>query len=210
MVRRGLRVALARIPTYSQELGLDLRKPADRFKWLLASVLFAKRISAEIAKRTFREFERRGYTTPESIQRAGWDALVDALDAGGYVRYDFSTASILLDLVKALQERGGLEHIYRQARNSSELERDLMRLKGIGPVAVNIFLRELRGVWPKAKTKPCALAERVAKKLELSEVSEFESALVRVGLEFCKRRACGDCPVKEWCSSGKCREKGSF
>ena len=33
---------LSSLQTYSEELGLDLRKPQDRFKWLLASMLFAK------------------------------------------------------------------------------------------------------------------------------------------------------------------------
>ena len=44
---------LSRLMTYSQELGLDLKTEEDRFKWFLASVLFAKRISSEVAKRTF-------------------------------------------------------------------------------------------------------------------------------------------------------------
>ena len=44
----------------SVELGLS--KPEDRFKWFLASMLFAKRISAETAKKTYRQFEREGLT----------------------------------------------------------------------------------------------------------------------------------------------------
>jgi hypothetical protein len=53
-----VREKVSRLPTYSAELGLDLRKAEDRFKWFLASILFAKRISSEIAKRTYREFEK--------------------------------------------------------------------------------------------------------------------------------------------------------
>ena len=84
---------LSRIPSYSRELGLDLRKPRDRFKWFLASMLFAKRISSEIARKTYKLFEAEGLTTPDALLRAGWDKLVEVLDAGGYVRYDFSTAT---------------------------------------------------------------------------------------------------------------------
>jgi hypothetical protein len=47
-----------KLQSYSQELGLDLTKPKDRFKWFLASVLFAKRISAETAKETYLYFEQ--------------------------------------------------------------------------------------------------------------------------------------------------------
>ena len=98
---------LSRIKRYSEELGLDLTKPDDRFKWFIASILFAKRISAEIAKKTFRQFENEGLTSPERILEAGWNKLVDVLDSGGYVRYDFSTASNLLAIMKKLKEEYG-------------------------------------------------------------------------------------------------------
>jgi hypothetical protein len=44
---------LSSLPTYSQEMGLNLEKPEDRFKWFLASILFSKRISSEIAKKFY-------------------------------------------------------------------------------------------------------------------------------------------------------------
>ena len=56
-------------------------------------MLFAKRISVEIAKRTFRIIYEEELDTPEKILNAGWDKLVEILDIGGYVRYDFSTAT---------------------------------------------------------------------------------------------------------------------
>ena len=80
---------LSQIFTYSEELGLDLTRPEDRFKWFLASILFAKRISAEIARRTYRRFKDEELTKLGMILAAGWDTLVQVLDSGGYVRYDF-------------------------------------------------------------------------------------------------------------------------
>ena len=77
---------LLSVTTYSQEFGLDLWKVEDRFKWFLASILFAKRISARIAMATFREFENAGLTGPEAILAAGWDRLVEILDTGGRLR----------------------------------------------------------------------------------------------------------------------------
>jgi len=195
-----LKQMLSQIPSYSEELGLDLRKPGDRFKWFLASVLFAKRISAEIAKKTYRVFEKRGLTTPDAILRTGWDGLVDALDAGGYVRYDFSTATNLLEATKELKRRyGDLEQLHQGAKTPRDLESRLQKLRGIGPVAANIFLRELRGIWSKARPKPSKLAREVGGKLGLDEVEQFESALVRINLEYCKRRKCAICPVEEYC-----------
>ena len=96
---------LSQLSTYSEELGLDLTKPESRFKWFLASILFAKRISAEIAKRTYRRFEEEELTTPDRILTAGWDRLVQVLDSGGYVRYDFSTATNLLRIMEELKKK---------------------------------------------------------------------------------------------------------
>jgi len=66
-----------KIPTYSEELGLDLKKPEDRFKWFVASILFAKPISSQIAKKTFRLFLKEDLTSPEEILKTGWEKLVE-------------------------------------------------------------------------------------------------------------------------------------
>ena len=194
---------LSALKTYSEELGLDLRRAEDRFKWLLASMLFAKRISADIAKRTFAEFVRAGLTSPEQILEAGWSRLVEVLDAGGYVRYDFSTATNLLEMARLLVDRygGRVDAIHEAASDPRDLERRLMEIRGVGPVAVNIFLRELRGVWDKARPVPCRMALEVAERLGLPKeaVEAHESRLVRLYLEYCKRRKCGECPLKSEC-----------
>ncbi len=135
-------------PLYSEELGIDLSKPSGRFKWFLASILFGARISEKIALRTYRNFEKNHILTPEKILNAGWDKLVRLLDEGGYVRYDFSTATKLLNIMKELKENyGSLEGLYAQSSNTEEMKNRLMEFKGIGEVTSQIFLRELRGVW---------------------------------------------------------------
>jgi len=193
---------LSGIKTYSKELGLDLSKPEDRFKWFLASILFAKRISADIARRTFLRFVEEGLTTPEAILEAGWDRLVEVLDSGGYVRYDFSTASNLLEIMgKLKREYGSIDELHEVASDPRDLERRLMEFKGVGPVCVNIFLRELRGIWSKADPKPSNLAVKVAEKLGLKDVKPYESQLVRIYLEYCKKRKCDSCPVRSFCKA---------
>ena len=195
---------LSGLQSYSEELGLDLTKPDDRFKWFIASILFAKRISAEIAKETYRRFDEEGLTAPEKIQEAGWDRLVDVLDSGGYVRYDFSTASNLLGIMSRLQEEyGDLDGLHRRSEDSRDLERRLKEFKGIGPVGVNIFLRELRGVWEKADPTPSKMGDAVGRSLGLDDVRPYESALVRLKLEYCKKRLCKRCPLMDWCRDAK-------
>jgi len=193
---------LSCLKRYSEELGLDLTKPDDRFKWFIASILFAKRISAEIAKKTFRLFLAEGLTSPERILDAGWNRLVEILDSGGYVRYDFSTASNLLEIMKRLKEEyGDLERLHQESSSPADLEKRLMGFKGIGPIGVNIFLRELRGIWEKAKPKPSRMAVETARQIGLKNIEPYESALVRLRLEYCKKRRCLECPVKEHCKS---------
>lgn len=203
----GVEAELSKLQSYSEELGLDLTKPGDRFKWFLASILFAKRISAEIAKRTYRRFEEEGLTTPEKILEAGWDRLVEVLDSGGYVRYDFSTASNLLEIMRELMEQyGNLEVLHGRSGGPRDLERRLQEFKGIGPVGTNIFLRELRGVWEKASPKPSKMAIEAARRLDLTRVEPHESSLIRLNLEYCKKRRCGECPVRSHCKERSRRE----
>jgi len=94
---------------FSREHGIDLagNNQGCIFKWFLAAKLFGARISTGIAVRTFREFERRGVVTPEGILATGWNGLVSILDAGGYVRYDFSIATRLLTIMEKLIHSSG-------------------------------------------------------------------------------------------------------
>jgi len=198
----NVKEALHKLPSYSQELDLDLSKPDDRFKWFLASVLFAKRISAQTAKETYRYFEQEELTSPDAILEAGWDRLVEVLDEGGYTRYDFSTATYLLGIAKTLKEKyGDLERLHAESGSSSDLERRLEEFKGVGPACVNIFLRELRGTWEKAKPKPSPLAVATAEKIGLrkEDVEVYESQLVRLNLEYCKKRRSRECPLENEC-----------
>jgi endonuclease III len=196
----NVEATLSKLQSYSEGLGLNLTKSEDRFKWFLASTLFAKRISAEIAKRTYRQFEAEGLTTPEKILEVGWDGLVQVLDSGGYIRYDFSTARNLLTIVENLKEKyRDLENLHRESSSPKDLERRLQEFKGVGPVGTNIFLRELRGIWEKAKPKPSGMAVKVAQRIALKKVEPYESALVRINLQYCKKRRCEECPVRDHC-----------
>jgi endonuclease III len=198
---------LSTFPLYSTDLKIDLSQPSGRFLWFLASVLFGARISEKIACKTFRVFLEEGIDTPERILSAGWDRLVRILDAGGYVRYDFSTATKLINIMSTLLERyGSLDELRRQSTDTRDLENRLMEFKGIGPVTVQIFLREMRGVWainPAVSSR----AQQAAKCLgiDLGELSgellsRRETALVKLQLRYCKRKRCLLCPISAFCS----------
>lgn len=211
---------------YSVSLGIDLdsRGKGEIFKWFLAAVLFGARISEDVAARTYQEFSKRKLTTPEALLRRGWDGLVEALDRGGYVRYDFKTATKLLDIADELvrEYQGDLNQLHEEAADPRDLERKLMRFKGIGPVTVNVFLREMRGIWGKADPLPSDLTLLAARNLRLVQTEDraqalallkglvpmerlvdFEPALMRLGKDFCRKGRHVECPMAYRCPSGR-------
>jgi hypothetical protein len=173
---RQLKVLLKELGMpFSSLLGINLQegKEEELFKWFLASVLFGKRISYRTAAKTYQHFKICNCLTTKAIIETDWDGLVKILDDGGYVRYDFSTASKLLDLVKQLQEKyGSLTELHKRSKCPKDLEEKLMEFKGIGPVTTNIFLRELRTVWKKADPEPLGLVKQEAAKFRI-DLNEF-------------------------------------
>ena len=78
----------------------------------------------------------------------GGTRLVRLLDRAHYVRYDFSTATKLLEVCQELKRRyGTLTNLLAQARTAPELSRTLQEFKYIGPVTTRIFLRDIRPIW---------------------------------------------------------------
>ncbi|MDI6859220.1 MAG: hypothetical protein QMC85_01860 [Methanocellales archaeon] len=205
---------------FSKELGIDLesRKSSEIFKWFLASILFGKPIGEMIVKKTYKTFEERSITDHEAILGAGWDFLVQTLDEGGYVRYDFSTADKLLNIMETLQRkyRGDLNELHDVASDSRDLEKRLMEFHGVGEVTTKIFLRELRGIWEKADPEPTKLEVLAGKNLRLMKkgdkgelrksagklkipVVNLEVALLRIGKDFCRKDRCEICDLAECC-----------
>lgn len=225
-------VLMDRVPgRFSTELGLHLerRRSADLFRWFLAAVLYGARISGAIATRTYHEFVRCGVDAPDRILKAGWEGLVALLGAGGYARYDNKTANKLLAAMHTLKDQygGDLNAVHRAATDPQDLEKRLKALgPGIGDVTVQIFLRELRDIWPKAQPALSPLARLAAEHLRLVDprvpyeggsqidalkvrwrqsslkekrFSDFESALVRLGRDYCRRRRWQHCPMRDYC-----------
>ena len=158
--------------SYAKELGIDLcfTDQIEIQKWFLAALLYGARISGKTAANTYAQFQSAGIISPEKISNAGWNELVRLLGRGGYRRYDFKTADKLLDVSKTLLQHyaGDLNVLHGLAADRSDLERRIKRLgKGVGDVTVNIFLREMRSIWPKAQPLPSKQTVQAAKALGL-------------------------------------------
>ena len=136
--------------TVAKELGIDLssRTEGELFKWFLACLLFGKPIQAEIAERAYTVLLSAGLRNPDAVLGAGWDKLVELLDKAHYVRYDFSTATKLIDVCQELKQRyGSVRRLIAKARTSAELSARLQEFKHIGPVTARIFTREITPIW---------------------------------------------------------------
>ena len=214
---------------YSEILGINLssRDEGEIFKWFFASVLFGAPITEFAVIKTYKCFEKRKTLTPQKILETGWDGLVEILDEGSYTRYDFKTADKLLEVMGNLVTRyeGNFNLLHDQAGDSSDLEKRLKELgKGIGEVTIGIFLRELRGIWKKANPKPTPLVVLGAKNLGITreerpqellrelerfwaenkvngkDFGNFETALLRIGKDFCRKMKCRGCKLRRFCS----------
>jgi len=206
---------------YSTELGIDVDAgEAEIERWFLAATLFGTRISATVAERTFRVLDRAGLVR---IARAGdvpWDDLVAYLDRGGYTRYDFRTATRLHALSEVIgrRYRGQIAMVGRSCITYPELRDALGLLPGWGPVTVQLFLREMRGVWPGADPPLDQRAGLGARHLDLFrpgsahpslsrlvllaaecrlDIRDLESGLVRLVLAHHGRT--GSCPGGQTC-----------
>lgn len=219
---------------FSVALGINLssRDPKEIFKWFFASVLFGTRISESIVVKTYKEFEDDRIISSKGILNTGWDGLVEILDRGGYARYDFKTATKLLDLSASLTDRydGDLNVLHSTGSDPGDLEERLKTLaKGIGEITVNIFLREMRGLWKKAEPLPSELVITAARHIgilsshvknrrkiltslrntwsdtgmRIKDFPDFEAALVRLGKDYCRKSLCDRCPMKCECKDRK-------
>ncbi len=189
---------LKRSRLYSEELDIDLAKNTDRelFKWFLASILFGARISETIARHTYQSFARHRLLDPGRILTAGWDFLVNPImREGGYVRYDGKTSREVLNNCAMLinEYDGSLRRLHDMAADSKDLEARLLAFYGVGPVTVNIFLRELRPYWKKSNPDPLPLVTQLATRhgIDLDRYKRKSVTFTRIeaGLVRLRKRA---------------------
>jgi transposase len=147
----------------AKKLGIDLssRREGELFKWFLACLLFGKPIQQEIAERAYTRLVAAGLRNADKVLDAGWDELVRLLDEAHYVRYDFSTATKLLEVCQELKQRyGSVTKLMAQTKRSSELSARLQEIKHIGPVTARIFTREVAPTWYGSRKSLPRVAEQ--------------------------------------------------
>ncbi|HSM41795.1 MAG TPA: hypothetical protein VK862_13670 [Afifellaceae bacterium] len=134
------------------ELSIDVvhNRPAPLFQWLIASLLFSARISADIAQRAAKALFAEGWRTPQKMAATNWKERVTILNRSGYARYDESTSRYIGTSTQLLLDtyNGDLRRLRDAANRDPETERQLIKqFKGIGDVGCDIFFREVQLVW---------------------------------------------------------------
>ncbi|MGQ9538664.1 MAG: hypothetical protein ACUVTE_03660 [Candidatus Bathycorpusculaceae bacterium] len=233
MKRKNLQILVENLgKRYPEVLGINPEsgKEEEVFKWFLAAILFGAPITETSVIKTYKCFENYGVLTPKKILETGWDGLVKILDEGSYTRYDFKTADKLLEVMRNLIEKydDKLTNVHEKASDSHDLEEKLKSLgKGVGDITVSIFLREMRSLWSKAQPKPTSLVVLAAKNLNIIDEQSskeflqqliefwnenalsnksfinFETALLRLGKDYCRKGRCAVCLVKTDCLNPK-------
>jgi endonuclease III len=217
--------------SYSSELGINLAslQSDEVFKWFLASMLLGVNNRQRVAIRAYREFEKAGVLSLERLLTTDWQSLVDTLDRGGYVMYNFKTATGLIEAAWTLnqQYQGDLNRLHFFTRDEKDLERRLRALgERVTPTVVKVFLRDMRGLWEKAEPplekdvllalKRLQLADTTSPVLAMEELrirwedsginqtqfSVLENALTKLGKSYCRKMKCDRCPVKTECQAG--------
>ena len=91
---------------YSAELGIDVDAgEAEVERWFVAAAMFGARISPRIAERAFGMLAAAGLARIGQLRHVPTADLIGMLDAGGYARYDFRTATRLLQLCEVIGDR---------------------------------------------------------------------------------------------------------
>ncbi len=109
---------------------------------------------------------------------------------GGYVRYDGRKSTQVLRGCEVLTAGygGRLSGLRDAAR---DVEEKLLAFYGVGPVTMNIFLRELRPFWAKADPDPLPAVERRRRNvapIDLDRYSRRSLMFARVEAGLIRRR----------------------
>ena len=205
---------------YSAELGIDVDAgDAQVERWFLAATLFGTRITAQTAERTYQVLASAGLVRVGQAQHIPHHAFLGYLDEGGYARYDEQTVARLQALSEIIGERydGRAAVIGQRHTTYPELRAALGVLPGRGPVTIQLFLHELRGVWPGAQPPLDPRADYAARHVGLitpgsaglaaltrlaadagTDPRDLESGLVRLTLAHHRRRI--PCPGGDRCA----------
>jgi endonuclease III len=214
--------------SYSRLLGIRLAgmESDEAFKWLVAALLIGSPIPPSSALSAYRELERRGILAPAALSGTEIDALASVLVEAGCGAYSRRVAELVRSVCASLATDydSDINRLHFFAEDNDDLIERVRSLgNGVPRRTVGLFLREMKGIWDKARPRIAPSAIEAAGRLgfvnpdhvdhiaeTLHEVwehaggsgrtyADFEVALVRLGDNYCSARKCIACPMKKLC-----------
>lgn len=216
---------------FSSLLGIDLAsaKSDEAFKWLLACTVLGSCHQEKATCAVYQDLETANLVSTYRLLTTSWQSLMDILDRSGRIKHSFSLAIGLPQTAAALNAEyaGDLNRLHFFARDERDLEKRLGKLsKAVTPATVAPFLRGLRDLWEKANPPLAGDTLTASGRLGLTSspnatvaleelrmlwedmaedqlrFSDLEAALTRLGRDYCRKRRCHVCPVREECPNG--------
>ncbi len=216
--------------SYSRLLGIKLAgmESDESFKWFVAAILLGSPVRVGSALAAYRQLESRGLLEPRTLATVEEATLAELLIGVGVTGYTRRIAATLRRAVESLvvDYDADINRLHFFAEDETDLVHRLRRLGRTVPLrAVNLFLREMRGVWDKAHPglsraaidaacclgvidgdSPEEAAEAVTAMWHRAthggrSYADFEVALVRLGENYCGMRRCILCPMGKLCLS---------
>lgn len=129
----------------ADDLGIDTRSEQGMFEWFLASLLFGRPVSPELAAASWRRFIDDGWVQPARFVSDDPHALWQELWLANYHRL----SSVMHEELRAAMTviitdyHSSVMELVNSAVSSDDLSRRLQTIKGVGPKTAEIFLREV-------------------------------------------------------------------
>lgn len=190
---------------------------------VLVAIILSQNTSDKNSIRAYRILRERIGLDPKSIAEAPMDELIEAIRPAGLAS---QKAATLKGVALKVLELGGEAAL--DSMDPSRLREELMKVKGVGPKTVDVFLSAYRGVgvfavdtharriavrWGLAR--PNASYNEVSQALlnffggERSE--EAHRLLIALGRLYCRARRprCGECPLRDVCPYPRAQRSSS-
>jgi len=216
--------------SYSRLLGIRLAGMGseDVFNWFAGAFLLGSPVRASCALAAYRALVKQNLLSPRAIACSEDHELVQVLQDAGFVGHSGRIACSLRAAVESLvvDYDADINRLHFFAEDESDLVRRLRSLgSGVPRRIVVLFLREMRGVWDKARpglSSPVIEAARCLGVIDASRTAEamdqlhsvwekadhsgrtyadLEVALARLGENYCSMRRCLSCPISKICIS---------
>lgn len=141
---------------HSKAMGLDVDSGNDDDieQWFLVALLFSRGISTEQTLRTFDLLREEGVKTVKDAGQIDYQKLWDKLTEAKAQRTDKTAAMLQQIWTKLESEYEGKVATLKKVEDPKELTNVLKKFHGVGPTTAELFLRDLRGVWPAANGIP--------------------------------------------------------